>query len=71
MLREVLGEMTKTNNQLLIDKLEDSIDFFIEQVNTKEARTGLLHARKIMDMIIFHSKIQENKYKLFKEWDTE
>ncbi|TYP57458.1 helix-turn-helix domain-containing protein [Thermosediminibacter litoriperuensis] len=46
------------------------IKLFMGQVSTKEARIGLLHAQKIMDMILFHSQVRENKSKLMKEWDA-
>ncbi|MDI6600237.1 MAG: helix-turn-helix transcriptional regulator [Thermoanaerobacteraceae bacterium] len=48
----------------------EPIKLFMGQVSTKEAQLGLLHAQKIMDMVLFHSQIQENKSKLMKEWDA-
>ncbi|WP_422446730.1 helix-turn-helix domain-containing protein [Thermoanaerobacterium sp. DL9XJH110] len=48
----------------------EPIKLFMGQVSTKEARLGLLHAQKIMDMVLFHSQVQENKSKLMKEWDA-
>ncbi len=48
----------------------EPIKLFMGQVGTKEAKMGLLHAQKIMDMVLFHSQVQENKSKLMKEWDV-
>ncbi len=48
----------------------EPIKLFMGQVRTKEAQMGLLHAQKIMDMVLFHSQVQENKSKLMKEWDA-
>jgi transcriptional regulator with XRE-family HTH domain len=48
----------------------EPIKLFMGQVSTKEAQMGLLHAQKIMDMVLFHSQVQENKSKLMKEWDV-
>lgn len=48
----------------------EPIKLFMGQVSTKEAQLGLLHAQKIMDMVLFHSQVQENKSKLMKEWDA-
>ncbi len=49
---------------LLKNNIEENINpikLFMGQVKTKEAKIGLKHAEKIMDMIIFHSEIRENK----------
>ncbi len=49
--------LMKNNNEENINPIK----LFMGQVKTKEAKIGLKHAEKIMDMIIFHSEIRENK----------
>lgn len=48
----------------------EPITVFLGQVETAEAKAGLRHAQKIMDMIVFHQEVQENKDKLTEEWDV-
>jgi len=45
----------------------EPIKLFMGEVRTKEARVGLAHAQKIMDLILFHSELQVNKSILSKE----
>jgi hypothetical protein len=63
----IIQEENLIYNVLLKSKL-NPIEDLLTQVSTKEARNGILHAQKIMDMIIFHSEVQENKDKLTQEW---
>ncbi|AVX19633.1 DNA-binding transcriptional regulator, XRE-family HTH domain [Carboxydocella sporoproducens DSM 16521] len=62
-----IEELTKEKN---VTENIEPITMFLGQVKTKEAKIGLLHAQKIMDMILFHSQVQENKSKLIKDWDV-
>lgn len=50
--------------------LEEPIVNLLKQADTKEAKLGILHANKIMEMVWLHSRIQENKHCLFREWDV-
>ncbi len=62
-----IEELVKENS---VNENIEPIKLFMGQVKTKEARIGLLHAQKIMEMFLFHSQVQENKNKLMKEWDA-
>lgn len=61
-----MEELVKENKD---NRNIEPIKFFMGQVMTKEAKIGLLHVQKIMDMVLFHSQVQENENKLLKEWD--
>ncbi|MBP2032606.1 transcriptional regulator with XRE-family HTH domain [Clostridium algifaecis] len=58
-----------TNEDDLKEEEQEPIKLFMGEVNSKEAKRGLMHAQKIMDMILFHSEIQEKKGILQEVWD--
>lgn len=58
-----------TNEDDLKEEQQEPIKLFMGEVNSKEAKCGLMHAQKIMDMILFHSEIQEKKGILQEVWD--
>lgn len=58
-----------TNEDDLKEEEQEAIKLFMGEVNSKEAKCGLMHAQKIMDMILFHSEIQEKKGILQEVWD--
>lgn len=73
-LKEISSVLNVPMEELIKEDLVDEkniepIKLFMGQVSTKAAQKGLLHAEKIMNMILFHSEIQENKHKLMREWD--
>ncbi|CCQ96471.1 Plasmid maintenance system antidote protein [[Clostridium] ultunense Esp] len=73
-LKEISEALIVSMEELVKEDSErentEPIKLFMGQVSTKEAQMGLIHAQKIMDMILFHSQVQENKNKLMKEWDA-
>ncbi|OBR92669.1 anaerobic benzoate catabolism transcriptional regulator [Clostridium ragsdalei P11] len=58
-----------TDEDSLNEEQMEPIKLFMGEVNSKEAKCGLMHAQNIMDMILFHSEIQEKKGILQEEWD--
>lgn len=73
-LKEISDALNVSMEELVkedsVNENIEPIKLFMGQVGTKEAKMGLLHAQKIMDMVLFHSQVQENKIKLMKEWDV-
>ncbi|WP_162920248.1 helix-turn-helix domain-containing protein [Clostridium fermenticellae] len=58
-----------TDEDILNEEQMEPIKLFMREVNRKEAKCGLMHAQNIMDMILFHSEIQEKEGILQEEWD--
>ncbi|HHW02359.1 MAG TPA: helix-turn-helix transcriptional regulator [Thermoanaerobacterales bacterium] len=73
-LKEISDALNVSMEELVkesaVNENIEPIKLFMGQVSTKEAQMGLLHTQKIMDMVLFHSQVQENKSKLMKEWDA-
>lgn len=58
-----------TDEEDIKEEQMEPIKLFMGEVNSKEARLGLMHAQNIMDMILFHSEIQDKKGILEEVWD--
>lgn len=48
----------------------EPIKFFMGNVSSKEAKSGLLHAKNIMEMIVDHKEAHSKKDLLLQEWDV-
>ena len=69
-LLKIAKALDVSTEELIREKKDTNLEpvtLFMGQVNTKEARLGLKHAQKIMDMIVFNSDIQQRKAVLMEE----
>ncbi|MCK8816284.1 helix-turn-helix transcriptional regulator [Natroniella sulfidigena] len=65
-IAEILNvELQELTEKPMEEEKTDPIIAFMGEVNSKEAKEGLEHAKEIMDLIIFHRDLKDSHQDLF------
>lgn len=70
-LKDLANALGVSMDDFFVEPKESPVDLIqslIEKVTSREARLGLMHAKKIMDLHVFHSELRESGQYLEQEW---